>query len=644
MKLRGNRFNKTLDRYVGIPGLWLLAQWNRLLYGRGGNPKGRSVLCVQIGTIGDAVLTIPGLNYLQEQGYRCLILASPANEAVYRVEGFPVRVFDLLTVIKSPLLFVRLIRELRKEDFDYVIDFTPWLRLSAFVAGLLKTKSRALLGFQSQGQYRSCIFDRRIRHSDQVHESANYLRLVQQIAGREATVAEHAHALSVAKIHDLVKPETLRQKLGFPFAETDYVIIHPWSAGYRGKDKEWPLENYLSLLEVLPKNFYLVLTGTEADRERTEVFAGQERIVNLTGVTSLLETMELILHARFVVTVNTGILHIAAWIGKDIICLNGPAGELRWGAVPVFNRQRIVHLNASVPCSPCLNLGFEYKCRRMFCMPTISLAMVKNAVQTLLENQSHPAAEARVVEAPLPSREGKQKRTRAVRELSLTDLPELAQALFEEVTESGFVPDCLVYLETGGKLLAAELSTRFRVGVIPLFIHRKEMIYNIYKSRLAGLLVLLPLWVKNALRRWEVRQGWLQKGRDRKTGHMARVNLNGAKVLIVDDAIDTGFSVRTAKNWAVAMGARAQEVKTAVITLTKELEEGRPDFWLFSQICRFPWSVDSPERAAFQARYQSLKLTPYPDRPLPLDACAGSDFQARESQRGMPVGPNKVSS
>ena len=613
MKLRGNRLNKGLDRYVGIPLLWLLSRWNALAHRRRERPLDRSVLCIQIGTIGDAVLTLPALRYLKQRGFHCTVLASKANEHVYLVAGYTVILFDLQTVLTSPAALIKQISSLRAAAFDYILDFNPWLRFSAMVAGLLKTSGNRLIGFRSKGQLRGCIFDQAIVHSPAIHESENYLHLAQNLAGGEATVRELAECVPREKIDALVNHGELKQKLQFDLPATDYAVFHPWSAGYRGRDKEWAIENYLKLAESLPPNFKILITGTEADRDRTRIFQNRPRIFNIAGLTNLAETMAIISRARFVVTVNTGILHIASWLGKDIICLNGPAGELRWGALKILEGQRIIHLNASVPCSPCLNLGFEYKCQKMFCMPTITISMVVNAVKSLL--LTAPPEDillGTVKPRPAPSETRAPVRTGVIRDVTLSDLPAAAAALRQQVDAAGFEPTCLVYLETGGRLLAAELSKQFNVGVVPLSIHRHGMEFKI---RLARLLVRLPTPVKNALRQWEVRQAWRRQGRQRDSGEIARVDLTGARVLIVDDAVDTGFSVRTARNWAIAMGAKPAEIKIAALTVTMDLGKGLPDFALYYQICRFPWSSDSAERDAYQRIYNQLDLAKYPSSP-----------------------------
>ena len=80
-------------------------------------------------------------------------------------------------------------------------------------------------------------------------------------------------------------------------------------------------------------------------------------------------------------------MHLAAAAGTPVVALHGPTNPLQWG--PWGKGHTILHVD--VPCSPCLNLGFEYGCSALSdgtspCMHTIQVDEVLEACERYLIN------------------------------------------------------------------------------------------------------------------------------------------------------------------------------------------------------------------------------------------------------------------
>lgn len=154
IRLRGNRLNKILDRFMGVPLLLAIAPLTRLyryIFSSPSNRSSRSVLILQIGTIGDAVLNLPAIELLRQNGFSIHALVSPANAAVFTLADIPFDSFDLSACLKNPLRLIRVLIVLHRRKFDYVIDFIPWLRLSALIAAFLRSSGAITLGFRTPG-------------------------------------------------------------------------------------------------------------------------------------------------------------------------------------------------------------------------------------------------------------------------------------------------------------------------------------------------------------------------------------------------------------------------------------------------------------------------------------------------------------
>ena len=189
---------------------------------------------------------------------------------------------------------------------------------------------------------------------------------------------------------------------------------------------------------------------------------------------------------------------------------------------------------------------------------------------------------------------------REIREVTLAMLPGIARELCNHVDASLFKPDCVVYLETAARLPAAECCEYFGVGAVPLTIQRKGK--NL-KGSLARVLAWFPVGVKDSLRRLEANLLWKPMKGHRTIVSPPVVALAGRRVLVLDDAVDTGTSVSMARDWAVASGAAPASVKIAAITATTRLAEGVVDYRLYREMCRFPWSSDSRELWEYQQVY-----------------------------------------
>jgi ADP-heptose:LPS heptosyltransferase len=169
---------------------------------------------------------------------------------------------------------------------------------------------------------------------------------------------------------------------GWRPAAPPFVVFHLWPGGYRSELKEWPASSWRELAQrLVDRGYSIVLTGSEADADRTARFISSCRglsghLENAAGRHSVPKLVELLRSSSCVVSVNTGVMHLAAAAGAPTVALNGPTSEARWG--PIGERARSV--NADLPGCGYLNLGFEYDRGRSDCMRAISVDRVAEAV------------------------------------------------------------------------------------------------------------------------------------------------------------------------------------------------------------------------------------------------------------------------
>ncbi len=162
----------------------------------------------------------------------------------------------------------------------------------------------------------------------------------------------------------------------------------------------------------------------------------------------------------------------------------------------------------------------------------------------------------------------------------------------ERVRAAGFAPELVVYVETGARLFAHELAGVMGLPVVPIWVRRGG---HGLKQRLAPWVVRLPVGVRDGLR-WLEEVSGVQRMTRRRATLPATESLVGRRVLLLDDAADTGRTIRAARELILAAGVRAENLRSAVIAAT--MAEGREavDFYLLDKNHRMPWSADSDER------------------------------------------------
>ncbi len=364
---RGSSRARLLDRYLGIPLVFLAGQCRRK---RAIPSRPRKIGLLNTAALGDTILMSGPLADLRAAypHAQIVFLSGPSNyEAACLLDGAD-EVIEL--PVFRPLAAIRTVREL---NFDLFLDFGPWCRLNAIIA--ICSGAEFTAGFRTSAQARHFGYDLVVDHSQHAHELENHRGLVR--------------ALGILPVHPpRLRCEQLENQKVYDLSRR-FAVFHLWPGGSAAKLKEWAVGRWVALAEDFAADRYdVAFSGAASQRALNDSVIAEvkpslrPRMRNAAGA-SLRETLRLVSRAELVVSVDTGVMHMAAAVGVPLVALHGPSGSERWG--PVSENALVVEPRLS-GCG-FLNLGFERVRQPPACMKAISYARVKAACDAALNKE-----------------------------------------------------------------------------------------------------------------------------------------------------------------------------------------------------------------------------------------------------------------
>ncbi len=383
-----NILQKILDRYIGSFVCFLLGGLQSSMTIRHRRAPQR-ILLIQLSAIGDTILAIPTIRAIRNRfpNAHLAMIASSINlqyleDCPYINQHIPCRLEE---VMKSPWNLIRFIVALRRQKFDCVVDFEHWARFSALIA--YGSGAPRCIGFRSAGQHRHYLFTDVVEHVAGQHEVVNFLKIARLLG---CPIRETDLEVWLTR-EDWDWAKEFFDEMGIA-PNRPVVAIHP-EAGRRGEPRRrFPQDRFVSVADALVEryNAQIILTGAPSEVELSQEIASQTRssCVVAAGRTHINQLAALFANANFVICGNCGPMHLAAAAGTPVIALHGPTNPSQWA--PWGNRHTILHVD--VPCSPCLNLGFEYGCSALSdgtspCMHTIQVDEVLKTCERYLINE-----------------------------------------------------------------------------------------------------------------------------------------------------------------------------------------------------------------------------------------------------------------
>lgn len=249
---------------------------------------------------------------------------------------------------------------LKETHVDVLVDLTPWPRLTALCSAL---SGAVTIGFQSERQFRHYAFDITAPHMSTRHEAENLRAL-------SATFAP------CSQYRPHLRKNIPPIPLQLPYERL--ILCHVSPGGSQAEAKSWPKSHWIELTNRLADEDFLIgFTGTQTDSERIQALLSETRLprdkaFSLCGKLSLVGLAGALQRARLLITVDTGVLHLASVLNTPVIGLHGPTCSERWGA----RSPAAISLNAPHPEAGFIHFGFEKSPRALEIMATLAVDVV----------------------------------------------------------------------------------------------------------------------------------------------------------------------------------------------------------------------------------------------------------------------------
>jgi heptosyltransferase III len=367
----------------------ILAAMRRMFFdcGAAGNFEAKNIVVYTVGIVGDNVVMLPALAAIRNR-YPEAFITVISNCQLWESSGVletlgPSRFKDRLIVISDypverrgfQLVFNRHL--FPDVECDLFIDLSPFGNrgwIGAVIKEVIFARrlgARRAVGFHVSSYSRKRWFDR-IKHYFVQNEPRRSRRALGELGItplEDADLFEHVPA---------AKESVLDKLRAGGWDDRPLFVINP---GAKFRSKCWPAPRFAQIAEHIAEIYggCPVITGVESERDIAEEVKAHSScgVINLCGMTTIQELVELLRLAGGCVTNDTGTMHISAMTNTPTVAIfsmrHSPTHWFPLG-------HRIVALFAMPACRYC----YDDACEETDCLKMIETEHVKMALKEAL--------------------------------------------------------------------------------------------------------------------------------------------------------------------------------------------------------------------------------------------------------------------
>jgi heptosyltransferase-1 len=234
------------------------------------------------------------------------------------------------------------IKDIQKENYDLVIDAQGLIK-SAFFTRYAKGEKYGLSKTSCREPLAAMAYQHKIDVAKGQHAIVRVRQLFAKSLGYDFVAEELSYGL---RKENFLEPTSLKQ----PYL----VFLH----GTTWASKHWPNEYWKELVSLATSegfNVYLPW-GNDEEKARANVLAQKSEQAHVLPRSTIKELSAILMHAKGVVGVDSGLAHLTAACGTPAVTIYGSTSAKLTGTMGAKNKA----LQAKFDCSPCLKKDCVY--------------------------------------------------------------------------------------------------------------------------------------------------------------------------------------------------------------------------------------------------------------------------------------------
>jgi len=346
----------------------------------------KNILVINLLHIGDLLMATPLLRTLRFNypDARITLLADAKIDGMVR---FNQHIDELISVDKKGYHnklgnYLKLIADIRRRNFDLVVNLHPNERSSALAAF---SGGKKIVGYSSPGLgilfdhlVKNRNFDPKSKNSpDIIHQAREHLRMLEKTLG--ITKVDDA---GLEMWLDQETEDSARLLWCAEFGTQPFPVVG-FNTGASWTTKRWTAEGFAAVGDqLLERGYGIAFFGGPMDRESVqEILAlmkhsDHPRVAIFTGRVTLLELAGLIRKCAVFLTNDSGPMHVAVAQKAPVVAIFGPSNVVSFAP---YDKRAIIVTAPDITCRPC---GI-HQCDHHSCMKGIKPEVVLDHILAL---------------------------------------------------------------------------------------------------------------------------------------------------------------------------------------------------------------------------------------------------------------------
>lgn len=336
--------------------------------------------------LGDTVCAVPMLKVLREyyQDARIDVVCKfDVCVQILQCSDVPIDNYYVLDAFGNPINLYKFMLLCQKNNYDYGIasPHTPVLKAKFFMNFVVRP--RIWYGLQKQ----DIFFD--TLPAECHHVKAHFLALQELIDGDFEHIYPQLypeHHYSYLNTNFCKKLKCMENVVGICIGNADFTYKHKYLRCGKVYTRGWGITNMRNLIvRLLDNNISIVLMGGKKEEKLLPELGCEillsDKISNMVGKTSIVESMLVAKQCKCVVGVDTGMIHIADAVGVCTVSIFGPTNPYTHGAYS--DRAHFVYHPEYCNEAPCYGHRAYTCCEDRKCLKNIS---VDEVYEVILKN------------------------------------------------------------------------------------------------------------------------------------------------------------------------------------------------------------------------------------------------------------------